>query len=134
MPLDRSFPTQNRFRIRFTDHSPVYIYIDNLGGWNIDTQFITSDLRRWMEDSFQELFDRHFPILTVQDILEAKDEVHALFLLHVTLTKDTTHPEIVVTYYDQQRRYAIPGMIRGGQPLRRDDILDDFSGGTPSLA
>ncbi|HET8884417.1 MAG TPA: hypothetical protein VFM68_03020 [Candidatus Saccharimonadales bacterium] len=116
----------------FSDHDPIYIYIDNLGGWNVDTRYITADLRQWIEAHFESLFDRQFPVLTVPDVLNAHSEFFSMFLLHVTLTKNPRNPTVVLTYYDMHETYPIRGHLTQGVPTTCDAILDDFRGGAPS--
>jgi hypothetical protein len=132
MPLNRTFPNDRRFRVTFDSHIPVYVYIDNLGGWNVDTRYLTAELRGWLDEQFERLFNLHFPRLYVYHVLQAQHEFYAMHLLHVTLTKDTKNPSLVLTYYDKTASLAIPGRMSHGTMTDCDAILDDFNGNYPS--
>ena len=135
MPLNRKFPSDKRQKVIFDNHDPIYIFIDNLGGWNVDTRYLSTELRAWLEESFNELFNRQFPQLYAYQVLQAQHEFYAMHLLHVTVTKDTRSPSIVLAYYDMQMTRSIPGSMRRCIPVDCDTILDDFRGdySTPSF-
>lgn len=128
MPLDRRFPKDDRFKVEFTDHPPIYVHLDNHGGWNVDTRLASVELREWICDSFQRLFEQRFPELYVRDLTGAfSDDILGMFVLHVTLIPDARQPRLVLRYYDQEEVYDIPGRITNGHTLNLDQILDELS-------
>lgn len=128
MPLDRRFPKDHRFKVEFTNHPPVYIYLDNHGGWNVDTRLATAGLREWIYQSFQNLFEQRFPELYVHNLTGAyDDEILGIFVLHVTLIPDAQNPRIKLRYYDSEETFNVPGRITNGHSLHLDQILDELS-------
>lgn len=132
MPFNRLFPTDKRHKMTFDNYPPVYVYIDTLGGWNVDTRYLAPELRTWLETSFETLFNQQFPELYPHHIVRAQREFYDMLLLHVVMIVDAGAPTIVLTYYDKQLFYAVPGRLSKGQLTNCDSILDDFIGGSMS--
>lgn len=133
MPLDRKFPNNERFKISFDTHPPLYVFWDNDGRWNVDTRYITTELRTWLEENFEMLFNVYHPELFADEVVKpTEDDLYGLFLLHVVITNDVEKPAVILTYSDHSVYYEIPATRTRFMRTDCDAILDDFRRGSTS--
>ena len=126
MPLDRKYPNDERFKLTFDNHPPLYVYWDSDGWWNVDTRYVTAELREYIEENFNDLFNLFHPDFSVSDIQLTEDELYGLFLLHVVITNDHDRPELILSYNDHRVAFQIPAKRIGIERTNCDAILDDF--------
>lgn len=126
MPLDRKYPNDERFKLTFDNHPPLYVYWDSDGQWNVDTRYLTVELRGSIEQSFDALFNLYHPDFSPSDTELTRDDLYGLFLLHVVVTNDHDQPVLILSYNDHQVLYDIPANRIGIERTTCDGILDDF--------
>jgi hypothetical protein len=132
-PQHRTYPSEFRYRIEFESNNvstiipPLYVYIDNARGWNIDTLWTVPALRDQINKMFESVYTAHFDVLTTQKILDAAKHADAIKTLCAQLKGPAAHPLISVRYYDLEVTYPIPGKRIKISKIHRDDILDDIT-------
>lgn len=136
-PLHRTFPSDFRYKVEFvSEHTdvfvpPIYLFIDNHSSLNVDTRYLTSNLRNAVADMFESMFNEHFSVLTVQKILEAADDPRAILTQYAQLTQETEQPGILVRYYDLTRTYQLNARRTRISRIHIDDIPRDIITNTP---
>lgn len=124
--LDRIFPGNVRYKVVFHGSTePLYVHMDNMGTFNVDTRYVLPPLKRWISERLEAMRTATYAILTDQE-KEAYDIV-ALYTADVVLTfRNNCTPVIQLEFDDNIECLTLHGSLDRMHIIYADEVADDF--------
>lgn len=124
--LHRDFKSDTRLKLTFANFPSLYVHVDTMGEWNVDTRFVAKELRVIIEAMFTKLYNEHFEPLTLPKLLEAARYPEAMRMQYAQLRWNEGNATIVMRYGDKKECYVIPADFIDELPIGVEDIPKDI--------